>query len=117
MRYAAGMCAWALVVAYIAGCRGSSAAASGPFPGLQVVETRLPAGGVSVGDSTASVALLEYGPFACPVCRRFAVEVFPELEARFIRSRRVRYRYVDLSPSGPPLRAAALAECTVSWWD
>lgn len=78
---------------------------------LQVVEITLPQEGVYVGADTAPVALVEFGSYACPLCRRFATEVFPRIETRFVQPGVLKYRYVNLSPPGASKRGPALVEC------
>lgn len=75
---------------------------------LQVVEITLPQEGVYVGADTAPVALVEFGSYACPLCRRFATEVFPRIETRFVQPGVLKYRYVNLSPPGASKRGPAL---------
>lgn len=78
----------------------------------QAVEVRLPPAGVQAGRAAAPITLVEFGSFACGVCARFSAEVMPRLDSVYIRTGRLRYRYVDLSPAGPFLYSSAIAECS-----
>lgn len=77
----------------------------------QVVYTRLPLDGVGAGRNDAPVTLIEFGSYTCPLCLKFATEVFPRLESEFVGPGLLKYRYVDMSPPGGPARISAMAEC------
>lgn len=67
-----------------------------------------------LGDADAQVVVIEYGDLECPVCGRFAREVFPTVQADYIDTNRVRwvFRHLPLSEIHPhALRAAAASEC------
>ncbi|HJS48190.1 MAG TPA: thioredoxin domain-containing protein, partial [Gemmatimonadales bacterium] len=68
----------------------------------------------SKGAATAPVTVYEMSDFQCPFCRRFALEVFPALEAEYVRTGRVRWVFVNfpltsIHPNAEP--AAELAMC------
>lgn len=98
------------VAVYCVGC-----SAPGEYSSIrpQAVGVRLPPAGLTVGRPTAPVTLVEFGSFSCGVCARFSAEVMPRLDSVYIRTGRLRYRYVDLSPAGPFLYNSAIAECSV----
>lgn len=67
-----------------------------------------------LGDAAARVVVIEYGDLECPVCGRFAREVFPTIQTEYIDANRVRwvFRHLPLSEIHPhALRAAAASEC------
>ncbi len=65
------------------------------------------------GDPTAPVTVVEYGDFGCAACAMFALETLPALEAEFIRTGRVRWRFVPtvLGTFRHSARAAKAAFC------
>lgn len=83
----------------------------------QAVEVLLPGEGLYYGSDTAKLLLLEFGSFACPLCRRFHLGVFPLIDQKYVRTARVRFRYVDVSPPGPPLQLASVVDCLASQLD
>ncbi len=73
-----------------------------------------PLGARAKGPEGASVTVYEMSDFQCPFCRRHATEVFPLLEAEYVRAGRVRWVFVNLPltsihPNAEP--AAELAMC------
>lgn len=67
-----------------------------------------------LGAVDAPVVVIEYGDLECPICGRFAREVFPSVQVDYIDSNRVRwvFRHLPLSEIHPhALRAAAASEC------
>lgn len=66
------------------------------------------------GAATAPVTVFEMSDFQCPFCRQFATEIFPTLEAEYVRGGRVRWVFVNfpltsIHPNAAP--AAELAMC------
>jgi protein-disulfide isomerase len=99
---------WALVAALgVAGCGIAGADVSS----VAAVELTLPDGGLYEGDPGAPVTLVEFGSFGCGACAHFDRVVYPRLDSAFVRTGRVRYRYVDVSQGGPFSYGAALSEC------
>lgn len=74
-------------------------------------EAVLPVGGEPFkGSPAARVAIIEYSDFECPFCGQYAREIFPRLDADYVKSGKVRYYFRDLPlPSHPRALAAALA--------
>lgn len=67
-----------------------------------------------LGAADARVVVIEYGDLECPICGRFAREVFPTVQADYIDTNRVRwvFRHLPLSEIHPhALRAAAASQC------
>ena len=50
--------------------------------------------GYDRGVTRAPVTVLEFADFGCPYCARFALETYPALDAEFVQTGRVRWRYV-----------------------
>lgn len=48
------------------------------------------------GDAKARVAIMEYSDFDCPYCGRYAREVYPKLEAAYVKAGRIKYFFRDL---------------------
>jgi protein-disulfide isomerase len=74
-----------------------------------------PLEGMSVlGSSDARVAIIEYSDFQCPFCKKFALEILPEIERRYIRTGKVllAFRHRPLVAVHPQaLKASEAAEC------
>ena len=52
------------------------------------------------GSSNAPVAIIEYSDFECSYCARYVREIYPKIDAQYIRPGRVKYFFRDLPP--PP---------------
>jgi protein-disulfide isomerase len=95
------------------------AAGEAPAPSAAQVEAAyeaaLAAGapGYDRGSRHAPVAVLEFADFGCPYCARFAAETYPQLADEFVKTGRVRWKYVPfvlgMFPNGG--EAARAAEC------
>jgi protein-disulfide isomerase len=48
------------------------------------------------GDRAAKVAVIEYSDFQCPFCGRYAKETFPQVEADYVATGKVKYVFHDL---------------------
>jgi protein-disulfide isomerase len=54
------------------------------------------------GPESAAIFVYEFADFQCPHCARFALEVFPRIDAEFVRTGRVHWVFVNLPlPSHP----------------
>lgn len=69
--------------------------------------------GIDRGDSTAAVTVVEFADFGCSACAQFARESFQAIDQEFIRTGRVRWRFVPfvLGPFRHSKHAAAAAVC------
>jgi protein-disulfide isomerase len=82
--------------------------------------------GYAKGSDSARIEVHEYVDFTCPVCGRFAVLTFPDIEARLIQTGRIRWRFHDrpLGTSNPEheftyvaSHAAACADEQGRFWE
>lgn len=79
-------------------------------PQIKVPETMNVTGEPFMGESKASVAIIEYADFECPFCRRFEHDTFPKIRAAYIGTGKVKFIYRDLPlPFHPHSMAAARA--------
>lgn len=81
----------------------------------------IPQDGTFLGDPAATVTLIEYGDFQCPICRQYAEAIFPTLVEEYVRPGRVRLEYRGLQFLGPDsekaLRHALAAGAQGRFWD
>ncbi len=65
------------------------------------------------GDGGASVAIIEYGDFECPACGMYWKEVYPQIDANYLRTGKIKYFFRDLPLTMHPhaIPAARLARC------
>lgn len=73
------------------------------------------------GAPTASAVLIEYSDFQCPFCRKFATDILPTLEAKYIETGQLLFafgiipsRRVILSHARPPKQPPVLSVRTGS---
>jgi protein-disulfide isomerase len=64
----------------------------------------------SKGSSKAPVTVYEMSDFQCPYCRSFALETFPELDRRYIKTGKVRWVFINFPLTSIHAHAAAAAE-------
>ena len=48
------------------------------------------------GESTATVAIIEYGDIECPFCRRFKQDIYPRIFDDYIKTGKARFYYRDM---------------------
>ena len=70
-----------------------------------------PLGEQELGDPKAPVTVIEYASLTCPHCARFAREVFPTLDERYIRTGKVRFILRELPFDALSAGAFTLARC------
>ena len=65
------------------------------------------------GDGSAKVVMFVYSDFQCPFCSRFAREVLPEIERRYVQNGRlaIAFRHLPLPNHPQAMNAAVGAEC------
>lgn len=88
-------------------------------PSRRSPEPPLPTSPVSLdgaalqGNQNARVALIEYSDFQCPFCGKFAREVLPDLQEKYVRSGRIllAFRHFPLPMHPFAHKAAEASEC------
>ena len=88
-------------------------------PDAANTELDVPAEPVSIagaqlrGRGDAKAVMIVYSDFQCPFCRRFAREVLPEIERRYVATGQVAlaFRHLPLPIHAQATRAAVMAEC------
>lgn len=79
---------------------------------LRSQDPRLQGVGFEKGDPRAPITVVEFGDFGCGACAQFATETWPAIEAEFVRTGQVRWKFVPfiLGPfrNSRPATAAAL---------
>ena len=73
------------------------------------------------GDPKAALAVVEYGDFECPFCRRFQHDAYPQIAASYIQTGKIRYYYRDMplpfhEHAMPAARAARCAGEQGKYW-
>ena len=62
------------------------------------------------GQSTATVAVVEYSDFGCSFCAKYAREIYPQIDKEYVQSGKVKYFFRDLpAPEHTNALAAACA--------
>ena len=86
----------------------SEAAARPPLPAVLNVH-----GEPFKGQSNAPVAIVEYSDFDCSHCAKFATEIFPQIDQKYVATGKVKFFFRDLPEPGNPesLLKARLARC------
>ena len=51
--------------------------------------------GVTKGDESATVTVIEFGDYQCPACQAFAMQVKPQVELAYVESGQVKFVYYD----------------------
>jgi protein-disulfide isomerase len=77
---------------------GNSQMATAPIevPGLNNMDTlRMLAAGVTLGDSTAPIRIIEFGDYQCPSCRYFQQSVKPRIDLTYIESGQAQFVFHD----------------------
>ncbi len=74
------------------------------------------------GDPKATLAIVEYGDFECPFCRRFQHDAYPQIAAGYVQTGKVRYYYRDMplpfhEHAMPAARAARCAGEQGKYWE
>lgn len=81
---------------------------------MEVPSTPLSIQGAQLrGSKGARAVMIMYSDFQCPFCARFAKEVFPQIEQRYVATGSVAlaFRHLPLPIHPQALQAAAVAEC------
>ena len=64
-----------------------------------------------LGNSEASVTIIEFGDYQCPMCRLFWKETLPRIKKEYVDTGKVRLVFRDFPQSMHPEAAAMAAEC------
>ena len=83
-----------IVAALVAPALALSLAVFPSDAGAQGAAQTLPLSARTKGSASAPVTVYEMADFQCPVCRRFALEVWPTIEKEFIATGKVRWIYI-----------------------
>ena len=78
-------------------------------PNLPSVESQ----GYVMGSPDAKVELVEHGDFECPGCASYAETIEPEIREQYVKTGKIRFRYIDLPLNGHQntLNASNAAAC------
>jgi protein-disulfide isomerase len=82
----------------------SASAASAQTAGADPLASR------TKGSPKAPVTVYEMSDFQCPFCRTFALEIFPELDRRYIKTGKVRWVFINFPLTSIHPHAAAAGE-------
>ena len=113
----------------LSGCQGDAAPEAGGSPSQAIPTNMLADGGTqqefpavevgidelgfNFGDSEAPIRIVEFSDFGCGFCKRFHVDIFPEIVTEFIDAGIVQWKYVPyvsgMFANGLP--SAFAAEC------
>ena len=93
---------------------------NGPPP-VEPPSTMSMAGTSFRGEAGAPVAIIEYGDFECPFCRRFQHTTYPQIQEAYIKTGKLRYYYRDMplpfhQQALPAARAAHCAGEQGKFW-
>lgn len=73
-----------------------------------------------LGNPNASVTVVEFGDYRCPICKQFEQQVFPQLNEQFISNDRINFYFVNYAfldsgfPGQTSTRAAIAGECVLN---
>ncbi|MGB8868886.1 MAG: DsbA family protein [Rhodomicrobium sp.] len=106
-RFSAVLASGAILIAFIAFNLNSIAAAEDAQP--PAAQSPLP--DMALGKADAPVTIIEYSSLSCPHCAAFHKEVFPELQAQYIDTGKVRYVMREFPLNEAALAGAVVARC------
>ena len=104
-----------VAVLIVVSANKSSGGDSNNIADVKVVKRQLagiPQQGMTIGDPSAKVTLLEFGDLQCPVCKAFASEAVAQIIHRQVRQgeAKIDFRnYTIIGPQSVPAGAAAIA--------
>jgi protein-disulfide isomerase len=105
----------AVAVIIVIAAGGSGGGDAGDISGVGAVEETLqgiPQHGMTLGDPSAKVTLVEFGDLKCPVCKAFSEEVVPPVIESQVRAgeAKIEFRnFTIIDEQSTPAGAAALA--------
>jgi protein-disulfide isomerase len=107
---AVAMIGCSVYVAWLLGTSSRPPTASAPVPTKPISID----GAVIRGSSSATVTVIEFADFQCPYCGTFQRDAFPDIDAKYVASGRVRWAFRNLPLSAIHVfatGAAAAASC------
>jgi len=97
-----------IAVVLVTGSGGGSSAATvkagESVPNQQAIATQLagiPQQGITLGRPDAPITVVEYGDLQCPICANFSRTVLPGVIDDYVRTRRARIEFRNLTFIGP----------------
>ncbi|MGQ9904842.1 MAG: DsbA family protein [Anaerolineae bacterium] len=102
--------------------KGSADAAGQDSAGdPEAIKNAMPRGPNMIGNTDATVTIIEYSDYQCPYCLRFHTTIFPELAKQYIDTGKVKYSFKHFPFLTPESAIAAqAAECAADqgrFWD
>jgi protein-disulfide isomerase len=93
--------------------QGKKAAAPDPTPAAPAITTLSTAGLPVEGPSNAKVVMVEFTDFECTYCGQYAREIYPQIDANYIRFGKIQYFYHPMPLNIHPhaVQAAEAAQC------
>jgi protein-disulfide isomerase len=101
-----------LIVANSGGSSGGDASNLKEIPAVDSLVQGVPQNGMTIGDPSAKVELIEYGDLQCPVCKAYSEEVLPQIIENQVKSGQAKITFHNFTIIGPqslPAGAAAIA--------
>jgi len=77
----------------------------------------------TLGDTNATVSVVEFGDYKCPACKAWGEQIFPQLQKDYIDTGKVKFSYVNVLFHGEESKLSALAAESVfkqspeAYWD
>jgi len=105
----------AVVVLIVANSGGSSGGDAQNLKEVAAVDSLVngvPQEGMTIGDPSAKVELMEYGDLQCPVCKAYSEEVLPQVIDNKVKSGKARitfHNFTIIGEQSQPAGAATLA--------
>jgi len=105
-----------MVLGSAAGAAGVAALGAGTYWAVRAISSADlmqagPLGEQALGHPDAPVTIIEYASLTCPHCARFAHDVFPGLEQRYIRTVKVQFIFREFPFDPLGAGAFTLARC------
>jgi protein-disulfide isomerase len=101
-----------LIVANSGGSSGGDAQNLKEVAAVDSLVSGVPQKGMTIGDPSAKVELMEYGDLQCPVCKAYSEEVLPQVIDNKVKPGNARITFHNFTIIGPqslPAGAATLA--------